>query len=215
MKYSSYSLGVIIPNKLYLSSASVANDRDFLIHNNITHIINLTGFTHGPNQIERYPDVHTDIITYLHLHVNDSLDTLITDIFNDCFSFIENALNNTFNKVLVHCEAGISRSASVIIGYLMYSNKLTLKEAYYKTISAKKNIAPNKSFWQQLQTYEQQLFSIPEPTLSLNDYLCEQVQFITGPNYQKTEILKALEDSSYNISLAVTNLLKLDEYDTI
>ena len=37
----------------------------------------------------------------------------------ECFDFLDKAWENKAN-ILVHCQAGISRSAAVIIAYLMY-----------------------------------------------------------------------------------------------
>ena len=59
--------------------------------------------------------------------------------------------------VLVHCLAGISRSVTITVAYLMYKEKLNLEEAYEYVRVKKANIAPNFNFMGQLQDFQQQL----------------------------------------------------------
>lgn len=56
-------------------------------------------------------------------HPNFKIDTL----FDEAISFIHNNLKTT--NVLVHCFAGVSRSSSVVIAYLMKYHKISLYDA--------------------------------------------------------------------------------------
>jgi protein-tyrosine phosphatase len=56
--------------------------------------------------------------------------------------------------VLVHCAAGISRSASFVIAYLMYSEKLAFKEAAAAVKEVRPVICPNPGFVLQLKEWE-------------------------------------------------------------
>lgn len=53
--------------------------------------------------------------------------------------------------VLVHCNAGVSRSASVVIGYLMQRRDMCFEEAYNLVKSWRPCIQPNAGFMQQLK----------------------------------------------------------------
>ena len=61
-------------------------------------------------------------------------------------------------KTLVHCYAGVSRSAAICIAYLMKYKKLTLRQAYEHVKTRRPVIHPNVGFWQQLVHYERKLF---------------------------------------------------------
>ena len=61
--------------------------------------------------------------------------------------------------VLVHCLAGISRSVTVTVAYLMYHSRLTLNDAYDFVKKCKPNISPNFNFMGQLLDYERTLQS--------------------------------------------------------
>ena len=59
--------------------------------------------------------------------------------------------------VLLHCEKGISRSASVTIGYLMRRNGWTVVEAYHYVEARRRIIQPNAGFMEALRQYEKAL----------------------------------------------------------
>ncbi len=59
-----------------------------------------------------------DGVTYKRLTAKDDADEDIARHFEEAHDFITQALD-TPSSVLVHCRAGISRSASIVISYLM------------------------------------------------------------------------------------------------
>lgn len=66
---------------------------------------------------------------------------------------IRDALEDGASGVLVHCASGKSRSASVVIAYLMRYERLPYTEAFRQVKLARPVIAPNTGFTQQLVWY--------------------------------------------------------------
>lgn len=60
-------------------------------------------------------------------------------------------------KTLVHCMAGVSRSASLCIAYLMKYHRMSLRSAHAHVKSRRPIIRPNPGFWEQLIDYEEHL----------------------------------------------------------
>ena len=52
-------------------------------------------------------------------------------------------------KVLVHCAVGVSRSATLVLAYLMIRQNLTLVDAI-KTVKDHRGVIPNRGFLRQL-----------------------------------------------------------------
>ena len=52
--------------------------------------------------------------------------------------------------ILVHCRAGVSRSPSIVIGYLMKKYNYSFLLSYIMVVKARSIINPNKSFFKQL-----------------------------------------------------------------
>ena len=58
-------------------------------------------------------------------------------------------------KVLIHCKAGMSRSAAFTIAYFMKSKGLSYKDAYLLVKKKRVCVKPNDGFVKQLLEYEQ------------------------------------------------------------
>ena len=76
----------------------------------------------------------------------------IIQYFGECLLFMEDN-----KKVLVHCMAGASRSATIIIAYLMWKNQLDFTEAVTLLEQIRPIISPNYGFVRQLQMFEKLL----------------------------------------------------------
>ncbi|RNA19378.1 dual specificity phosphatase 19-like [Brachionus plicatilis] len=140
-----YQMNKIIPG-LYLGDDFVARKREILSEYKITHVLNLT--INIPNKFE--PE-----ISYLKINILDSERQDIQKYFDDTFEFIDNALKNKKNSVLVHCNAGISRSASFVIAYLIKKGVFkSYQEAFEHVKKCRPIIAPNQGFVKQLQQLE-------------------------------------------------------------
>ena len=76
----------------------------------------------------------------------------IIKYFGECIDFIEGE-----DKVLVHCMAGSSRSASIVIAYLMWKEKMSYEFSLDYISKKRKNIYPNAGFKTQLKMFEKLL----------------------------------------------------------
>lgn len=79
--------------------------------------------------------------------------------FLPCIAFIQAELDKG-RAVLVHCQAGMSRSVSIVAAYLMYTRKIDPQESC-KMIRSKRWFAePNLSFHRQLQVFHDTAFDV-------------------------------------------------------
>ncbi|XP_051842038.1 dual specificity protein phosphatase 19 [Antechinus flavipes] len=137
-------VGVIKP-WLLLGSQDVAHDLDTLKKHKVTHILNVA---YGVE------NAFLNDFTYKNISILDLPDTNIISYFPECFEFIEEAKLKD-GVVLVHCNAGVSRSAAIIIGFLMSTEKITFTSAFSLVKNARPAIYPNPGFMEQLQAYHQ------------------------------------------------------------
>ncbi|GAB1286488.1 Dual specificity protein phosphatase 19 [Apodemus speciosus] len=91
--------------------------------------------------------------TYKTISILDVPETNILSYFPECFEFIEQAKLKD-GVVLVHCNAGVSRAAAIVIGFLMSSEELAFTSALSLVKEARPSICPNAGFMEQLRTYQ-------------------------------------------------------------
>ena len=131
-----------ITNNIYLSGIFGANNLNKLKEYNITYIINCTK--------NKLPNIQN--ITYMNIPIDDTSSQNIEQYFDSSYNFIENAVN-TNNNILVHCFAGRSRSASILIAYFMKKNNWSYDLAYQYLKEKRQIINPNKFFINALKEY--------------------------------------------------------------
>ncbi|CAD8114761.1 unnamed protein product [Paramecium sonneborni] len=129
--------------KLYLGNIIAANDSKYLQKNNVGAVLSIIDTS----------DIKLDrSIIHLWIVAEDREDVQITRYFEQAANFIRDHLKHT--NVLVHCYAGISRSSSLIIAYLIKYAGFSLKEAITKLKSQRPQVDPNDGFMEQLKQFE-------------------------------------------------------------
>ncbi|XP_026210103.1 dual specificity protein phosphatase 19-like isoform X2 [Anabas testudineus] len=136
-------VGVVRPF-LLLGSQDAAHDIDILQRYKVSHVLNV-----AYGVANKFPDY----IMYKTLQILDLPDTDITSYLGECSIFIDQAREQE-GVVLVHCNAGVSRSSSVVIGYLMLREGLSFQDAHSQVKLARPSTRPNPGFYQQLQSYK-------------------------------------------------------------
>ena len=76
--------------------------------------------------------------------------------FDESYKFIDEGIKNGGN-VLVHCHAGVSRSSTILIAYIMRSKKMKMDKVMELLKEKREKVSPNNGFIQQLKEYEKEL----------------------------------------------------------
>ncbi|EFC40883.1 predicted protein [Naegleria gruberi] len=90
---------------------------------NIGSIVNCT--CEVPNYYENHEEI---AVKYMKVEIDDNAYQDISKHFDATFEFISNSIENEGKAVLVHCQAGISRSSTIVIAYLMRKLDISLKD---------------------------------------------------------------------------------------
>ncbi|NXX39997.1 DUPD1 phosphatase, partial [Tricholaema leucomelas] len=135
------------PN-LYIGDEKTALDRYSLEKAGFTHILNAA---HGQRNVDTGPEYYDSMTVEYHGVEADDLPTFqLSQFFYSASKFIDNALQDERNKVLVHCVMGRSRSATLVLAYLMIYKNMTVVDAI-KQVSTHRCILPNRGFLKQLR----------------------------------------------------------------
>lgn len=104
-------------------------------------------------------------IVYLGLQLSDDSTENIRAVFRQASRWISESLDPSSiseensekaSKVLINCWAGISRSATLALAFLIEQRNMDLKQAV-KQVKLARDVAPNRGFLMQLVQYEKEL----------------------------------------------------------
>ncbi|KAM9312986.1 dual specificity protein phosphatase 16 [Gastrophryne carolinensis] len=137
----------ILPH-LYLGCQRDVLNKEVMQQNEIAFVLNASNTCPKPDFIR---DSH-----FLRVPVNDSFCEKILPWLDKSVDFIEKAKASN-SRVLVHCLAGISRSATIAIAYIMKRMDMSLDEAYRFVKEKRPTISPNFNFLGQLLDFEKKI----------------------------------------------------------
>jgi atypical dual specificity phosphatase len=135
-----------IVDGLYLSNLAASNDARLLKENKITCVISILNQHKTEQDIQKYRRLD---IKHFEFYLPDVPDAPIFLLFDNLEKIIRSEIQSG-GRVLVHCRAGVSRSATIVIMYLMRDKKISFDEAI-RTVRQKRPIVnPNIGFRNQL-----------------------------------------------------------------
>jgi protein-tyrosine phosphatase len=134
-------------DNIYLGNWKSTN-ADTLRTNNISHVLH-AGF---------FPDEKLENVSYCHINIDDNSQSAnkLFDMLPQLHQQIKDKTKQ--DNVLVACSAGRSRSATIVISYLMKEYKLPYPEAF-NLINKKRDINPNPTFKNKLKKLNYALLS--------------------------------------------------------
>ncbi len=136
-----------IPNTgLFIGDQWAAVSQPQLQSNGITHILNTT-----PVNVPPQPG-----IIYKQIPMLDSPDQDLLSNLEPALQFIDQVVSRG-GKILIHCQAGVSRSASVLIAFIMWKWNIGFIEALNLVRRHRPITNPNSGFTEQLQEFENML----------------------------------------------------------
>ena len=132
-----------ITDNIYISDLASSQNKDRLKEDGITHIL---------SAVLGFEPTFPDDFNYMNIYVRDIETEDLSFYFDVCGDYIHKAINNN-GKVLVHCSYGISRSASLVIAYLIKYKEMPYDDAYMYVKKKRNIIEPNEGFKRQLNEY--------------------------------------------------------------
>ncbi|XP_041865411.1 dual specificity protein phosphatase 13-like isoform X3 [Melanotaenia boesemani] len=148
------------PN-LYIGNEVAARDKGTLYSLGITHIVNAA---HGPPHtgpgpyfyVNTGPRFYRDMkVDYYGVEADDAVEFILSPFFYPTAKYIRAALAMG-GRVFVHCLMGVSRSATLVLAFLMIVEGLKLQEAV-AVVRPHRDICPNPGFLQQLRSLDMSL----------------------------------------------------------
>mmetsp|Transcript_10114 Transcript_10114/g.20064 ORF Transcript_10114/g.20064 Transcript_10114/m.20064 type:complete len:233 (-) Transcript_10114:307-1005(-) len=198
----------ILPDKLYLSSLACAN-YGFLARKKVSAVVSI-----GNEVLESKRDLRVKQIV-----IEDNPNARICEHIDKTCAFIH--LHVRHGKVLVHCEQGRSRSATIVLAYLIRYQKMTLEEAY-NFVQTKRWISPNIGFIGALLQFEREELlrrngvnhrqkAIQPSTVFVAKYMMDALlspEAVEKHKISVPQIVEALEDSNFDAKVVRTQLLQ-------
>ncbi|XP_016079488.1 PREDICTED: dual specificity phosphatase DUPD1-like [Miniopterus natalensis] len=152
--------------QLYIGDEATALDRYGLQKAGFTHVLNAA---HGRRNVDTGPDYYRGMaIAYHGVEADDVPAFDLSVFFYSAAAFIDEALSLPGGKILVHCAMGRSRSATLVLAYLMIHRNMTLVDAIQQ-VAKNRCVLPNRGFLKQLRELDKELVQQRRQAQNLHD----------------------------------------------
>lgn len=155
-----YRISEVIPDFLYLSGSRAANNASRTARAGISAYLNVAAGEKLPYENYSQEDIASGDVLFKHVPMVDNGKTLLQSYFDECFVFIRQCLTEG-RRVLVYCREGKSRSASIVIAYLIRFHEMNYDTALAMLRRVREAVDPNISFCSQLDSFSQSLQCAP------------------------------------------------------
>lgn len=126
---------------------------------------------------------------FLRVPIKDSSSANLSEYFDQVADMIEKTRETSEGRSLVHCVAGVSRSVSLILAYLIKYEKMSLKTAFHHVKSIRPQIRPNMGFFKQLIEYEEKIHGSSSVQMIYCSALGENIPDVYEDEYRTMEML--------------------------
>ncbi|XP_033101932.1 tyrosine-protein phosphatase vhp-1-like isoform X2 [Anneissia japonica] len=133
---------------LHLGSQQDVMNQDLMHVNGINYVLNISKTCPAPKYV---PEAN-----FCRIPIHDNYCEKILPFLQEAMAFIDKA-RSANGAVIIHCYAGISRSPTVAIAYIMQHLNMTSEEAYRYVKDKRPTISPNFNFLGQLLEHEKLL----------------------------------------------------------
>ena len=115
--------------------------------------------------VSQTPSLQYSDIIHLDIPMMDDKTQNILLHLPKAFEFID-YVNDNNGKILVHCQAGISRSVSIVMAWIIWKQKITVDETFEIIKLHRPQASPNLNFWIQLNKFYTTMKTNPD--ISIN-----------------------------------------------
>jgi protein-tyrosine phosphatase len=141
---------------LYVGSIDALKNKDLLLKYRIGAVVTALHRDTYSDEMLKLPST----IAHMRVSIHDHPDEPIEDYFEEVADFIHYHRTTNGVNVLVHCAAGVSRSVSFIVYYMLKyvaSEYRSVKDALAKVRENRPWVKPNKGFKKKLKEAAEKL----------------------------------------------------------
>lgn len=170
----------VIDGFLWLGSGRDADDVVQLSSLGVNHVLNVT------EEWKEHPKFREHNIVFKRIQIKDFVTESMQKHFTPAFEYLD-YVKGSGGRVLVHCVVGKSRSATVVLAYLMTRHGMTLRQSFDHVRRTRDFIRPNDAFVMELLKLEADLYGGCN-TLALEDLPAMKMAFSAQPIVDKERI---------------------------
>ena len=133
----------VVP-RVYIGGVKAARDMKTIRERGITHVLTV----HRDAFDDYFP---ATVKASKHVEATDEAETDLLSRLPECIDFVVRGV--AAGGILIHCHAGISRSATVLMAYVMATEQLDCPSAFRRIKSIYRPAKPNAGFVAQLKLF--------------------------------------------------------------